>query len=638
MGVVLFFENFAYNIWRIVFGGDCMCGISGFINYEYDYTKEREKYEQVLENMNQDLFHRGPDSNGYLLGTHFGIAHTRLSIRDLENGAQPMTLRVRGNIYHIVYNGEIYNADEIKQDLMKKGWEFVTTSDTEVILVGFAEYGIRIVQKLNGIFAFGIVDKNSREVYLVRDQAGVKPLYYATKGKNTIFSSEIKGIFRFPEIRPEMDVNGWNEIFSIGPAKTYGCGVFKGICEVKPGYYIKISREGVSEKQYWSLRAEEYFDSYEDTVEHVRFLVTDSIKRQMVSDVEIATFLSGGIDSSVVSAICARELGKEGKKLKTFSFDFVDNDKYFQANSFQPSQDRPFVDIMVDTIHSEHRYLLCNNSELEQNLYESVDVRDLPTMADVDSSMLYFCKRVKPFVKVVLTGECADEIFGGYPWFHKKECFEADTFPWSMDMSARKTVLKDEFISELHMDEYAKKAYQNTIRETPTLAGENQTEARRREISYLNIKWFMQTLLDRMDRASMYSGLEARVPFADIRIMQLLYNVPWNMKTRDGVEKMLLRDSMKGLLDERVLYRKKSPYPKTYDPRYEKMLADEILQMAADSSQPLNALLDQEKVKAFVHERKDYGKPWYGQLMAGPQMLAYLLQVNYWMKKYHISI
>ncbi len=615
-----------------------MCGISGFINYEYDFTNERTRYEAVLDSMNQELYHRGPDCNGKILSEHYGLAHTRLSIRDVKNGSQPMSLRVGEQQYHIVYNGEIYNAEEIKRELVKQGWSFVTTSDTEVILVGFAEYGIEIVNKLNGIFAFCIIDEKRRESYLVRDQAGVKPLYYTIDRGTIVFSSEIKGIFCFPEITPKMDVRGWNEIFSIGPAKTYGCGVFQDISEIKPGYYMKITGDGEELCQYWSLTAQYYDKSYEDTVEHVRYLVTDSIERQMVSDVEIATFLSGGIDSSVVSAICAGKLRKEGKKLKTFSFDFVDNNKYFKANSFQPSQDRPFVDIMVEDIHSEHRYLLCNNSELVENLYESVDVRDLPTMADVDSSMLYFCKKVKPYVKVVLTGECADEIFGGYPWFHKQECFQADTFPWSMDLSARKTVLKDSFIEELHMEEYVAHAYHSTIEETPRLDGENPTEARRREISYLNMKWFMQTLLDRMDRASMYSGLEARVPFADIRIMQLLYNIPWTMKTRDGMEKMLLRDSMRGKLDDRVLYRKKSPYPKTYDPNYEKMLASEILEMMSDSSQPLRVLLDEKKVTSFVNEKKDYGKPWYGQLMAGPQMLAYLLQVNYWMKKYKISV
>ncbi len=316
----------------------------------------------------------------------------------------------------------------------------------------------------------------------------------------------------------------------------------------------------------------------------------------------------------------------------------MDNNKYFVANAFQPSQDRPFVDIMVDYIRSEHRYLECNNDDLFENLFRSVDVRDMPTMADVDSSMLYFCGRVKNFYKVVLTGECADEIFGGYPWFHKEECFKAKTFPWSMDITARQAVLKDEIIAELHMEQYIREAYENTIQETPKLPGEDAHEARRREISYLNMKWFMQTLLDRMDRTSMYSGLEARVPFADIRIINYMYNVPWSMKCRNHVEKSLLREAAEGLLPNEVLYRKKSPYPKTYDPAYEKKLADALTEIIEDASSPVLQLVDKKKVYDFIHQKKDYGRPWYGQLMAGPQMLAYLLQINYWMKKYRLSI
>ena len=615
-----------------------MCGIAGFLNFKADFMFRKDEYNHVLKNMCDILYHRGPDENGTILSKCYGLAHTRLSIIDLDNGKQPMTAVASGNTYRIVYNGEIYNTEELRKNLCELGWKFETTSDTEVILIGFIEFGIRIADMLNGIFAFFVVDENNKAAYLVRDQVGVKPLYYTIFEDTVIFSSEIKGIFEFPDIKPKISKKGLNEVLSLGPAKTYGCGVFEGINEVKPGHYIEMTYDDIREHQYWGLTAEEHTKSYEETVEITRYLVEDSIKRQMVSDVPIATFLSGGIDSSIVSAVCAKELKKKNEKLGTFSFDFVDNEKYFVSNSFQPSRDRPFVDIMINAIDSDHRYLECNNKDLFDNLFASVDVRDLPTMADVDSSMLYFCRLVKPYYKVVLTGECADEIFGGYPWFHKEECFDADIFPWSMDVSARQTVLKDELIAELGMEEYIKRAYNMTIEETPKLTGEDKTEARRREISYLNMKWFMQTLLDRMDRTSMCSGLEARVPFADIRIMQFMYNVPWKMKSGNGVEKMLLRDAMKGFLPDEVLFRKKSPYPKTYDPAYEKMLGDAVIEVISDVSQPLNMLTDKKKVMAFVKEKKDYGKPWYGQLMAGPQMLAYLLQINYWMKKYHLSI
>jgi asparagine synthase (glutamine-hydrolysing) len=358
----------------------------------------------------------------------------------------------------------------------------------------------------------------------------------------------------------------------------------------------------------------------------------------MISDIPICTFLSGGLDSSLVTAICAKELGKLGKQIETYSFDFVDNAKHFKSNSFQPSQDRPYADIMVKHVGSKHTYLDCDNLDLADNLYNAVDARDLPNMADVESSLLYFCKKVSAKTKVALTGECADEIFGGYPWFHNPEIMALDTFPWSKNMDTRKLLLSDDLLSSVDFDGYVQSAYEKSIAETPRLAGEGKTEARRREIAYLNIKWFMVTLLDRMDRCSMYSGLEARVPFADHRIVEYIWNVPWDMKCPNGVVKGLLRDAGKGLIPDEILYRRKSPYPKTYHPDYEKLLGNRLLDILSDSNAPIRPLIDEKKVKLFLSSPSDYGKPWYGQLMAGPQLIAYLLQVNYWLEKYKIEL
>lgn len=613
-----------------------MCGIAGFVNFRADYLYNESEYENILKDMGEMLYHRGPDEQNIYLSPLFGLSHTRLSIIDIKSGHQPMTLNAYGNSYYIVYNGEIYNTAELRADLINTGWHFKTTSDTEVILVGFAEYGIKIAEMLNGIFAFFVVDEKNRQAYLVRDHAGVKPLYYSIFEDTVIFGSEIKALFAYPDVEPELDKNGLNQILSIGPAKYSGSGVFRHIDEVLPGHYLKIDFDNISMHKYWGLKAFPFEMGYEETVEYTSFLVTDAIKRQMVSDVPIATFLSGGIDSSIVSSVCGTELKKQGKKLGTFSFEFTGNDKYFKSNAFQPTLDRPYVDIMVDYIGSSHKYLECNNADLIKNLYASVDVRDLPTMADVDSSMLHFCQLVSPSYKVVLTGECADEIFGGYPWFYREDLLNSDTFPWTKDFSARKAVLKDDLIAELHMEDFAKAAYDTTISEAPIFEDEDKASARRRKISYLNMRWFMQTLLDRMDRTSMYSGLEARVPFADYRIIEFMYNVPWEMKYRNGVEKHLLREACKHLLPPDILSRKKSPYPKTYDPSYENALAELLMEIINNSSSPINRIVDKKKIYTFINEKKDYGKPWFGQLMAGPQMLAYLLQINYWMEKFGI--
>lgn len=615
-----------------------MCGIGGFFDSENNYKEKQEYYTGILERMNYIQKHRGPDEQGIFLDSHIGMAHVRLSIIDPDRGQQPFQYTLEGHTWTIVYNGELYNMSELRSELLARGWEFRSRSDTEVILICYLEYGPEFVKRLNGIFAFAIWEPVEEQVYLYRDRSGVKPLFYKADGSRVIFSSEIKGIFAYPGIKPVLDKKGMNEIFGIGPAKTYGTGVFAGIEEVLPGHYIRFGKEGLVQRAYWTLVSQPHEDSYETTVEKTKELVIDATRRQMVSDVPICTFLSGGLDSSLVSAVCAYRLGRSGERLNTFSFDFVNNDEYFKASAFQPTQDRPYVDRMVEYLDSNHTYLECTTLDQAELLKQSVDARDLPAMADVDSSLHYFCAQVKNYNKVALTGECADEIFGGYPWFHKKECFQAHTFPWTMDLEARKVLLRDEFIEYLDMDEYVAAAYEKSVAETPRLREDSEEEARRREIAYLNQKWFMQTLLDRMDRASMYSGLEARVPYADHRILEYVWNIPWDMKCRGGVVKSLLRECGKGYLPEDVLYRRKSPYPKTYDKHYEQVLAGKLQAIMQDSSSPVLKFIDPGKLEKFLISPSDYGKPWYGQLMAGPQMLAYMYQINYWMKKYNIEL
>lgn len=615
-----------------------MCGIAGFFNPKRDYTREKMKWLPVLERMNKVQKHRGPDQDGTYLSSSCGFAHVRLKIIDLLTGEQPMIRRSGETEFAIVFNGEIYNMHELKESLTAEGASFETASDTEVILVGYMLHGREFIKRLNGIFAAAIWDSHSKTLCLFRDRLGVKPLFYTKKGDTFIFSSEIKGLFAYPGVEPLLDKNGLCEIFALGPAKSYGKGVFKDIFEVLPGHVLTLDRYSYSDKAYWSLESRPHEDSMKTTIEKTAWLFSDAVKKQMLSDIPISTFLSGGIDSSLVTAVCAEELKKQGKTLHTFSFDFTDNQKYFKSNAFQPSQDRPFVEQMVSHCGTDHHYLECGNKEQLHCLYKAVDARDLPCMADVESSMLYFCSRVVQHNKVTLTGECADEIFGGYPWFHNKQAFETDAFPWSQDMAPRQTLLDDALIRELSMEEYAKEAYEKTINETPLLAEDTPEEKRRREIAYLNLRWFMVTLLDRMDRTSMYSGLEARVPFADHRIVEYVFNIPWHMKCPDGLVKGLLRHAGAKLVPKDILWRKKSPYPKTYDPSYEKLLGKQLREVLSTPSSPIRTLLDPKKVQRFLNSPSDYGRPWYGQLMAGPQMLAYMLQVNYWLKAYRVRI
>ncbi len=614
-----------------------MCSIAGFYHPSAQFLAKQAEFEHILQKMCQIQAHRGPDDSGTFLSGSCGLSHTRLSIIDLKNGKQPMTRSRSGHPYHIVYNGEIYNTDTLRQALSERGVTPQTSSDTEIILLSYLTFGPEFVKELDGIFAFAIYDERHKTLTLYRDSFGVKPLFYTIYDGTLVFSSELKGLFCFPGIRARLDAGGLNELFGLGPARTPGNGVFKDIFELKPGTSMTCSSLGFHTHTYFQLASRPHEDSYEDTIEKTRFLVTDAIKRQMVSDVPVCTFLSGGVDSSLVSAVCAKELKAQGQRLATYSFDFTQNDKYFQANSFQPSLDRPYVDKMAGFLHSDHRYLECGSQTQADLLYESVDAHDLPCMADVDSSLLYFCGEVSKNHKVVLTGECADEVFGGYPWFHKESFLTSHTFPWTPDLSPRTQLLNPQLLEVLDMEQYVQNAYETAISEIQLLPEDNETEASRRRISYLNIRFFMQTLLNRMDRTSMHSGLEARVPFADRALVTYVFNIPWEMKAKDGIVKNVLRQAARTLLPDEILFRKKSPYPKTYHPAYEKLLAQRLTDVLAQPDCPLVPLVDKKALMQFLERPKDYGKPWYGQLMAGPQMTAYLLQTEYFLRKYHVE-
>ena len=615
-----------------------MCGIAGFFDVKRDYSEKKEHYLDILNHMKDALVPRGPDQDGVVLYSHCGLAHTRLSIIDLKDGMQPMTRKVSGYSYTIVYNGELYNTQELREILISKGWQFQTNSDTEVILLSFLHFGSDFVSRLDGIFSFAIFDERHQKILLYRDSFGVKPLFYTVSEGELLFASEQKALFCHPACKPCITLQGIREIFGVGPARIPGSGVYRGIYEVEPGTYLSCSKYGIRKVTYWHLVSHPHEDSYEKTIRRAKELVESAVERQMVSDVQICTFLSGGVDSSLVSSICSRELKKKGEQLTTFSFDFDGNEKYFKANAFQPSQDRPYVEQMAAYLGSNHHFLTCDYETQADLLEESVKAHDLPCMADVDSSLLHFCRLVSKTQKVVLTGECADEVFGGYPWFHREEFFGKETFPWTRDLLPRKELLQEGLLQELALDDFVRNSYNEAVSQIETLPGENETETNRRQIGYLNIRFFMQTLLNRMDRTSMHWGLEARVPFADRKLVEYIFNVPWEMKAKDGVVKNILRQGGIGLLPDEVLFRKKSPYPKSYNPFYERLLGNRLASVLEDSNAPILQIVDKKKVLSFIESVKDYGKPWYGQLMAGPQMLAYLLQVNFWLKEYKVDL
>lgn len=612
-----------------------MCGIAGWVNNKRD-IKEHVK---IIEDMLQTLKNRGPDSKGLYTCENVLLGHRRLSIVDPEGGAQPMIKDIGNNKYVIVYNGELYNTEEIREKLLVKGYKFSSYSDTEVLLTSYIEWGPECLNRINGIFAFGIWDEKNKRLFMARDPLGVKPLFYAVRRDSLLFASEIKAILKHPEIEPVIDRTGLLEIFGLGPARSLGSGIFKDIKEIPPACYLIYDNNGIRTKQYWELQAKPHTEDLDTTVEHLRSLVIDAIERQLVSDVPVCTFLSGGLDSSAISAITANAFRRNNRGiLNTFSIDYEDNERYFKANDYEPNSDSLWIKKMVEYIGSNHNNVILNNIELADTLEEAVLARDIPGMADIDSSLYLFCKEVSKKATVALSGECADEIFGGYPWYTNKEDINANTFPWSRSVNERKNILSKE-LKDLPLEEYVMDKYNETLAKVPRLRGESLEDARLRELFYLNVKWFMVTLLNRKDRMSMANSLEVRVPYADYRIVEYAYNIPKKMKFCDGREKGLLRRAFRGILPDEVIYRKKSPYPKTHHPEYTKTVQNKMREILQDKSSPVLQLIDRENVKEIVETRgAAFKRPWFGQLMTGPQLMAFLIQVNIWMREYNIRI
>lgn len=600
-----------------------MCAIAGILGLPY--------HESVIQKMLSTMQRRGPDGSGVAMMAGICLLHARLAIIDPAGGQQPMKLTWQGKHYTLIYNGELYNTQEVRDQLEKLGHEFSGHSDTEVVLHAFSQWGEGSLQKLNGIFAFAVWEREEKRLFLARDRMGVKPLFYKFHKDGMLFASEIKTILAYPGVERKLDREGVGEILLLGPGRTPGSGVFKGIRELEPGCCGWYQNGKLQIKQYWKLTDREHKETFAETAEQVRYLVRDAIIRQMVSDVKVGTFLSGGLDSSLITAICAEA---SSNILPTFSLDFLNNDRYFKPEKFQPNSDNSFIIQMQDTLHTDHHWTVLTPDSLMENLEAATEARDLPGMADVDFSLLAFCGQIAEHVKVALSGECADEIFGGYPWFRDPQVLAAQGFPWAQNTAQRAALLNPEF--GLDAKEFVHSRYMDSIAQADILPGTPEEERRMKQMVYLNYRWFMQTLLDRKDRMSMYHSLEVRVPFCDHRIAEYMYSVPWEYKDYRGAEKGLLRQAMEGLLPQEVLWRKKSPYPKTYDPRYFSLVSDALKQVLSQRDAPIFQLVRKRELEKLLNLETQW--PWYGQLMRTPQTIAYMLQINFWLSHYDVQI
>lgn len=608
-----------------------MCSICGII----DFKNKDNLNKNILLEMGKELSHRGPDQNGVFINDKVAFQHNRLAIMDLENGIQPMTRYFQGNEYTIIYNGEIYNTTELKSELESYGIEFKTNCDTEVVLYSYIVFKEECAEKLNGIFAFAVFDKNNNEVYIARDRFGIKPLFYTQVGTSLLFASEIKALLKHPKVNANLDKEGLWQLFYLAPMKISGTSVFKDIYEVKPAHFGIYKDSQFDLKQYWNLEAKEFVGTEKDAIENTRYLVTDAINRQLVSDAPLATFLSGGLDSSIISSVASQKYKNEGNMLGTYSFEYKGNKENFKNTIFQPQSDDEYARYLAHYLGTDHRILTADVSDITNLLFDAVKYRDLPGMADIDSSLLYYCSKVKEHHTVALSGECADEIFGGYPWFYRKEMLERDFFPWIHDPHTRISLFDDTIVKRKEGYEFVKEVYKNSVNECSMLDSDNASMKQSRIATWLSTQYFMTSLLERKDRMSMASGVEVRVPFADHRILEYVFNVPWEYKFENGVEKSLLRNAMHDCLPDKILNRKKSPYPKTHNPQYEELVTKLLREKLKNPNSVLANIIDSHALDNILQYENI---TWFGQLMSKPQLIAWLVQLDYWFDLYNINI
>ncbi|ARF63865.1 MULTISPECIES: asparagine synthase (glutamine-hydrolyzing) [Streptomyces] len=583
-----------------------MCGIAGWLSYRRDLTTRAETVDAMIDTLKR----RGPDDSGRWIDRHAALGNRRLSVMDPQGGRQPMTAESDDGTVVLVYTGETYNFRELRGELRSRGHAFRTDGDTEVVLRGYLEWGESVVDRLNGMYAFAVWDGRTEQLHLIRDRLGVKPLFYHPTDDGVLFGSEPKAILANPLAERTVGLTGLRELFSY--AKTPGLAFWEGMREVEPGTIVTVGRDGLRTRAYWSLRTLEHTDSPDATVDRVRELLDDISERQLLADVPRCTLLSGGLDSSTLTALAARRLKRDGERVRSFSVDFIGYTANFVSDGIRESPDAPYVRDLVAHCGSDHRDIVLDAKDLADPALraEVVTAYDFPPcVGDMNASLYLLSKEVRRHSTVALSGECADEVFGGYKWMYDAGAQKADIFPWLVQGAGDETVdpferaFTPDVEKSLGLAEYARESYRSAVAGIERAPGEDDREFTMRTVSYLHLSRFMQLLLERKDRMSMAAGLEVRVPYCDHRLVEYVYNAPWSMKTADGREKSLLRSAAADILPRSVAERVKSPYPSTQDPLYAAALRDQARDLLASPNHPVFDLVDQGLLAAAVAEK-----------------------------------
>ncbi|MGW6238638.1 asparagine synthase (glutamine-hydrolyzing) [Streptomyces sp. NPDC055094] len=583
-----------------------MCGITGWIDFSRDLTTE----SGTLDAMVRTLIRRGPDAGGGWLDTHAALGHRRLAVIDLEGGAQPMATPERGPRGDlpravISYGGEIYNYRELRGELSLHGHRFTTSSDTEVALRAYLQWGADFVHRLNGMYSIAIWDTASEELLLVRDRLGVKPLYYHPTPGGVLFGSEPKAILAHPLVRPSAAAEELCDALLF--LRTPGRVPLRGMRELRPGHLLRVGRAGLREERYWALEARPHTDDLPTTIATVRELLDDIVPRQMVADVPLVALLSGGLDSSAVTALAQRVRAAEGGRISTFAVDFTGHSENFRGDPIRPTPDGPYARAVAEHVGSAHHTITLDRARLLDPAVRRtvLEAWDLPfNFADLDISLHQLFAAVREHATVALSGEGADEVFGGYLWFSDPVARAAETFPWLRLGAHRgldpRALFHSWFVEGIDLATYQADLYRTALAEVPRLDGEGPEERRTRELGYLTLTRWLPILLDKKDRMGMANGLEGRVPFCDHRLVEYLFNVPWAMKTCTGQEKGLLREAAAGLLPRSVLRRTKAAYPSIQDPAYDRGLIAGLTAAAVGDDAPLTGYLDPAAVRRLT--------------------------------------
>ncbi|MFF2224085.1 asparagine synthase (glutamine-hydrolyzing) [Streptomyces globisporus] len=608
-----------------------MCGIAGWLDWERDLTREGE----AVRRMADTLALRGPDDSGVWTATRIGLGHRRLAVIDPELGRQPMTERGGddGRERAVVsFSGEIHNYRELRTELTARGHRFRTASDTEVLLAAHREWGPEAIERFAGMFAYALWDIAEQTLYLGRDPLGVKPLYYAEHPSGLVFGSEPKALFASGLIRPEVDAEGLVDVFTVA-AKRPGDAVYRGVRQLLPGHLLTVRRGATTARRYWQLTTAPHEDDEATTVATVRSLLDRIVGEQTVADVPLGALLSGGIDSSAITAIGAAALAADDRgPLATYSVDFAGSEEDFRADALHVSRDAPYVRAVVDHVGTKHSEVLVEPASLLAESGVTLRARDYPGVGDLDVSLYLLFREVRRHLTVALSGEGADDAFGGYPWFASEAERPSGGFPWSAGVKDRNAVLSPDLRGHLDLHERLDARYREALDEVPYLEGESGVDRRMREVYYLQHTRFLPFLLDRKDRMSMANGLEVRVPFCDHRLVEYVWNVPWRLKRLGGSEKGLLRAAVEDALPAEVVHRPKSGFPVGQSPAYLESVRTAVSDMI-ESDGPAMRLLDAGTLRAMVRDQA-----WVNGTFTPPPILPRALQLHDWLTAYDVRV